>query len=108
MQVGQRNEAGVIEIAESRRASLCDPDVLRGIAASLGSVASFYNVPGDPDQLIDWAMRRARLVLVDRAQRAVFRNERPVAEEKWDTHSVEWNLLWTLATNLGAPVIDSC
>jgi hypothetical protein len=107
MQVGECNETGVIEIVESRRASLCDPDVLRGIAASLGSVASFYNVPEDPDELIDWAMRRARLVLVDRAQRAVFWNESPVAEEQWDSHPTEWNLLWTLATNLGAPVDQS-
>ena len=90
--------------SSSVNASLCDPDVLRHIAASLGIVASLYGLPEDPDELIDWAISRARLVLVDRAPRAVFWDGDAVAEGKWDSNSTEWNLLWTLATNLGAPV----
>jgi hypothetical protein len=104
MQVGQRNGAGMIEIVDCKRASLCDPEVLRRIAASLGDVVSLYRLPEDPDERIEWAVSRARFVLVDRAPRAVWWDGKSVASEEWDSNPIEWNLLWTLALNLGSAV----
>jgi hypothetical protein len=100
----QREETGLITVVDQRSASLCDQEVLQRIAASLADVVPFYQLPEDPDDLIDWAAQRARLVLVDRSPRAVWWDGNNVAEGTWDTHLPEWNLLWILALNLGKPV----
>ena len=102
--IGDRDQAGLVRVVDRKRASLCDPEVLRRIAASLADVLPFYQLPEDSDDLIDWAKHRARLVLVDRSPRAVWWDGNNVAEGMWDAHLPEWNLLWILAVNLGSPV----
>jgi hypothetical protein len=102
--IGERDQAGLVRIVDRERASLCDPEVLQRIAASLEDVLFIYQVPEDPDDLIDWATERARLVLVDRSARAVWWDGSNVAKGMWDSHLPEWNLLWILGLNLGKPV----
>jgi hypothetical protein len=99
--IGERDQAGLVQIVHREPALLCDPEVLQGIAASLEDVMPFYRVPEDADDLIDWTTQRARLVLVDRSPRAVWWDGNNVAEGTWDSHLPEWNLLWTLGLNLG-------
>lgn len=88
---------GVLAIVAKQTASLCDPAVVRNIASALQQVAVFYDVPEDPDDLVEWCKDRTRLLMVDRVPRAVFWEGVPVAEDQWDEKPVEWNLLWTMA-----------
>ena len=99
-----RDSIGSLTVGEGRIVSVCDVDVLRQIARALGDVASLYELPADPDDLVDWAKDRARLLVVDRSPRAVYWEGNVVAEERWDQHSREWNLLWTLAIQPGEVV----
>lgn len=91
-------------VIESRPMSLCDLNTLQQIAAGLCDVIPLYEMPEDPDDLIDWAVDRVPLVLVDRSPRAVYWDGAAVAEGAWDSCPVEWNLLWTLSQNPGRPV----
>lgn len=86
------------------RRSVCDPAVLRQVAAALQEVAGFYEVPESPDDLIEWASDRARLVLVDRSPRQVFWEGRVVGGDSWDNASAAWNFLWTLAVHPGRTI----
>jgi hypothetical protein len=93
----EHDARGTPRIVGTRPVSLCDPDVLRHIAAALHDVVPLYEVPDDPGDLIEWANDRARLVLVDRFPRALYWEGRMTAEGEWDDSPNEWNLMWTLA-----------
>ena len=97
----ERGPRGRLRVIGEQAASLCDPDTVRQIAGALQDVTTFYEVPEDPDDLIEWAQDRTRLVLVDRSPREVFWDGLLIAAAAWDNCSVEWNLLWTLARNAG-------
>ena len=97
LQVANSDAHGRLRIVETRPAPLCDPDVLRHIAGALHDAIPLYEVPDDPDELIEWANDRARLVLVDRFPRALYWDGRTIAEAQWDDSPNEWNLMWTLA-----------
>jgi len=99
-----RDRHGLLQIRNREHSSLCDPEVLRGVAGALSDVSVLYEMPEDPDDLVDWAKDRARLVMVDRSPRSVFWQGKAVDEAAWDERPKEWNLLWTLASNLGRPV----
>jgi hypothetical protein len=79
--------------------SVCNPTVLREIALALQSAKTFYEVPEDADEVIEWAKDRARLMLVDRSPREVYWEGVAVAADRWDVSTNEWNLLWMLARN---------
>jgi hypothetical protein len=100
----QPGRPGTLEVLDRQPATLCDPVILRQVAAALHDVAPFYELPEDPDDLIAWAVDRARLVMVDRSPRAVFWEGAEIAAEAWDKHPREWNLLWVLGSNPGRPV----
>lgn len=111
--IRQRGENIVIEqrhgrthVVDRKPALLCDPTVLRQIAAALNELASFYEPPSAQRELLSWARKRARLVLVDDATKAVYFDDQPVAEGAWDNKPSEWNLLWTLARLPGRLVDD--
>jgi len=104
MTIVQRAPDGPLELVDTVPASLCDPEVVRQVAAALHDVAPFYDLPEDPDDLIEWANDRARLVMVDRSPRAVFWEGGEVAAGEWDQHPRDWNLLWVLAGQPGRPV----
>lgn len=95
---------GSLEVVDRQPASLCDPVILRQVSAALHDVAPFYELPEDPDDLIEWAIGRARLVMVERSPRAVFWIGAEIAAGEWDQHPREWNLLWVLGTNPAQPV----
>lgn len=98
----QRN--GRLVVAAREPASLCDPMVLRQIAAALEDVVSLYETPEDDGKRLQWALDRARLVMVDEAPRIAYWNRQAVAEGAWDDHPREWDLLWTLARHRGRVV----
>jgi hypothetical protein len=100
----QPGRHGSLEVVDRQPASLCDPVILRQVSAALHDVAPFYELPEDPDDLIEWAIDRARLVIVDRSPRAVFWDGAEIAAGEWDQHPREWNLLWVLGSNPGQPV----
>lgn len=95
---------GAFQAVGTQQQSLCDPAVLRQITASLQDVATFYEAPEDPDDLIKWAADRARLVLVDRAPRQVFWDGTLVGGESWDVRAAAWSTLWTLALRSGRTI----
>ncbi|MFO1045409.1 MAG: hypothetical protein U0941_26825 [Planctomycetaceae bacterium] len=90
-----------LKIVEAQSASLCDPDMVRQIAIALEDVASFYEAPEDPEDLIEWTRNNARLVLVDMFPRQVHWDGRSICEGTWDNSEPQWNLLWTLANPPG-------
>ena len=73
--------------------------VLRQIAAALEDLTSLYELPSGNRERLEWALDRARLVMVDSRPRAVYWDGNPVAEDAWCSHEREWDLLWTLARN---------
>lgn len=75
----------------------CDPDVVRSVAAALLDARGFVEYPEDPDALIEWAARRARLVMADRFPRTVYFDGHPLLAGRWDTEGQSWDLLWNLA-----------
>ena len=102
--VAWRDAEGIARVGARRPALLCDPDVLRQIAAALEEVAFFSELPEVSEDLIDWARTRWRLVLVDRSPREVYWEGTAVAQAAWDRHPQAWNLLWVLARSAGRPV----
>jgi len=99
--IAEPDSAGNLRVVDKQKASLCDPDVVRQIAAAMVDVRALYDAPDDPDLMIEWSVDRARLVLVDRSPREVYWDTVQIAGDVWDTHAVEWNLLWTLAEHAG-------
>ena len=97
IQIAERDAAGSLQMLSTRQASLCDPSVLRHIAAALADGRAFYEAPEDADDLVDWYQNRARLLLVDRSPRQVFWDGTAIADGLWDNGPREWNLLWMLA-----------
>ncbi len=81
--------------------SLCDPSTVRQVALALEDIRPLYEVPDDPDDLIDALKPTVPLLLVDRSPRQVFWKGQPIADGKWDSSETQWNLLWTLARSSG-------
>ena len=96
-----RGTDDVPQITDERPALLCDPDAVRQIAHALQDVTTFYEMPEDPDDVVEWVLNFGRLILVDRSPREVFWDRVAVAPEAWDQSGVQWDLLWTLANNPG-------
>lgn len=103
--VVERLPEGAFQPIGTERLSLCDPAILRQIVASLQEVATFYEIPEDPDDLIVWAADQARLVLVDRAPRQVFWEGQLIAGGEWDNHHAAWDFLWNLGQS-SSRVVD--
>lgn len=103
IQYVEEQSNGTFRHIKQERASLCDPAVIRKVAQALMDIKSIYEVPDSPEDLIDWARDQSRLVLVDHSPRQVFWDGEPIAQ-KWDTETVQWNLLWILACNPGRTV----
>ena len=99
VQVAELGAQGILQVVAEEESSLCDPDTVRQVAGALHDVTGLYEVPEDPDDLIDWAQDYARLVIVDRSPREVFWEGKAVNAAAWDKYSVPWNLLWVLAHN---------
>lgn len=99
----EKQPNGSFIVITKERALLCVPSVIRKISKALADVKTIYDIPDDPDDLIDWACSHARLVLVDHSPRQVFWEGEPI-ERGWDTHPVNWDLLWKLANNPGKAV----
>jgi len=93
-----------VEVDGAESKNLCDPTIVRQIAHALDDATAFYEAPDDPDELIEWAKDRSRLLLVDRFPRAVYWDGDSLAESQWDCAEKEWCLLWRLAKNVGRPV----
>ena len=91
----EKRPNGSFVLIKKETALLCIPSAIRKIAQALTDVKTIYEVPDDPDDLIDWACSHARLVLVDHSPRQVFWDGERI-ESGWDTHPVPWNLLWIL------------
>ena len=94
---------GTFKLIKKEPASLCNPAVIRKVAQALMDIKPIYEVPDSPEDLIDWACSQSRLVLVDHSPRQVFWDGEPIVQ-KWDTETVQWNLLWILACNPGRTV----
>ncbi len=94
----EKRPNGSLKLIKKEPALLCLPSVIRKVVKALTEIKSIYQVPDDPDDLIDWACSHARLVLVDHSPRQVFWDGEPI-ESGWDTHPVNWDLLWKLASN---------
>ncbi len=103
--VVERLPEGAFQPIGTERLSLCDPAILRQIVASLQEVATFYEIPEDPDDLIVWAADQARLVLVDRAPRQVFWEGQSIAGGEWDNQPAAWDFLWNLGQS-SSRVVD--
>ncbi|MHC2065831.1 hypothetical protein ACYFX5_00015 [Bremerella sp. T1] len=103
--VVERIPEGAFQPIGTERLSLCDPAILRQVAASLQEVATFYEIPEDPDDLIVWAADQARLVLVDRAPRQVFWEGQLIGGGEWDNQPVAWDFLWNLGKS-STQVVD--
>lgn len=89
---------------ERQNALLCDPMVLRQIAAALEDLTPLYGLPPGNRQRLKWAFDRARLVMVDSRPRAAYWDGKPIAEDEWCSNEREWDLLWTLARHAGGIV----
>ncbi|MFH1300089.1 MAG: hypothetical protein ABIK07_03440 [Planctomycetota bacterium] len=99
----EKQPNGSFIVIKKERALLCVPSVIRKVAQALADVKTIYEIPDDPDDLIDWACSHVRLVLVDHSPRQVFWEGKSI-DAKWDTEAIQWNLLWTLAKNPGKAV----
>ena len=64
-----RGTDDVPQITDERPALLCDPDAVRQIAHALQDVTTFYEMPEDPDDVVEWVLNFGRLILVDRSPR---------------------------------------
>lgn len=93
----------VVAVGREHR-SLCDPTILRQIAAALEGVISLFEMPDGDLETLNWALARASLVMVDDSPKAVYWNGQLVAEEAWDKYLRAWDLLWKLARHRGRVV----
>ncbi len=97
MQTAERSKQGILVPIQEVDASLCDPDVIRQIASSLHDMTRYYGTPDDPNEVIEEAVYRAMLVLVDHAHREVWFDGKQI-DIVWDKYPKPWDLLWKLAT----------
>ncbi|HCS49998.1 hypothetical protein [Rubinisphaera sp.] len=97
MQNQVRDSSGVIVLTPPVQESLCDPSIIRHLAYSLQEMKHFFAVDDDPLEIIDDAVNRAKLVMVDREPREVWFNGRPACDAIWDNQVASWDLLWKLA-----------
>ena len=83
--------------------SLCDPAVIRQVAAALETVSPLMQPLEESEDLITWARDEAMLVLVDGPIRRVFWEGEPVVVD-WNKHDIPWDFLYVLACHPNAPV----
>jgi hypothetical protein len=88
--------SGTLTAMGRQSASLCRPEVLAGIAASLDGVSGLFRRPFESEELIDLLREERRLVLVDLRPRRVYWDGAQV-DEDWDLNDKPWELLWALA-----------
>lgn len=79
-----------------RRPTPCRPNVVHHVAAALHDIGILYRQPMEAEDLVDAVRQSKRLVLVDRAPRAVYW-QGEVVDGDWDGKVKEWELLWMLA-----------
>jgi hypothetical protein len=87
---------GRLRVVGGRRALLCRPDVVQGIAGALAVAAELYRRPAETEDAIDWLRQQTRLLLVDQRPRTAYWDGQPFGQH-WDQFPVVWDLLWELA-----------
>ena len=102
----ERQNDGTLKRLEQREVSLCDPSVLRQVAAALETVTALFDSPNNPEEMIEWARREAQLVVVDSQFPEVYW-EGDHVPVPWDSFPVEWNLFCVLAENRGRYINQS-
>jgi hypothetical protein len=78
-----------------RRPTPCRPNVVHHVAIALHDIGILYRQPMEAEDLVDAVRQSKRLVLVDRAPRAVYW-QGEVVDGDWDGKVKEWELLWML------------
>jgi hypothetical protein len=87
---------GRLLVVGRRRALLCIPDVVQGIAGALAVAAELYRRPAETEDVIDWLRQQTRLLLIDQRPRTAYWDGQLFGQH-WDQYPVVWDLLWELA-----------